>query len=88
METDSSSVLEKSPLPLSPAFSEEEALAATRMVAFDPQDHVDIAEEKIHGHLRPRGVEMKREMTKEDKELAAAGYEHLEEHKAKGKKGD
>ncbi|KAH9948142.1 aminophospholipid-transporting P-type ATPase [Amylocystis lapponica] len=29
---------------------------------------------------------MKREMTKEDKELAAAGYEHLEE-KAKGKKG-
>ncbi|KAH8100263.1 aminophospholipid-transporting P-type ATPase [Cristinia sonorae] len=29
---------------------------------------------------------MKREMTKEDKELAAAGYEHLEDHKAKGDK--
>ncbi|KZT74065.1 aminophospholipid-transporting P-type ATPase [Daedalea quercina L-15889] len=31
---------------------------------------------------------MKREMTKEDKELAAAGYEHLDEHKTKGKKSD
>ncbi|EPS98398.1 hypothetical protein FOMPIDRAFT_41618 [Fomitopsis schrenkii] len=31
---------------------------------------------------------MKREMTKEDMELAAAGYEHLGEHKGKGKKGD
>ncbi|KAI0818674.1 aminophospholipid-transporting P-type ATPase [Irpex lacteus] len=31
---------------------------------------------------------MKREMTKEDKELAAAGYEHLEERKAKAKPGD
>lgn len=31
---------------------------------------------------------MKREMTKEDKELAAAGYEHLDEQKTKNKKGD
>ena len=89
MDTDSSSVVEKSPVPLGPVFSEEEALAATRTVAFDQQEHVEISEEKVHhGHLRPRGVEMMRELTKEDKELAAAGYEHLEEHKAKGKKGD
>ena len=89
MDTDSTSAVEKSPVLLSPTFSEDEALAATRTVAFDHQDNVDINEEKIHhGHLRPRGVEMKREMTKEDKELAAAGYEHLEEHKTKGKKGE
>ncbi|CCM04510.1 uncharacterized protein FIBRA_06691 [Fibroporia radiculosa] len=61
----------------------DEEVAGTRAVVF-PDDHVDIREEKIqHGHARPRGVEMKREMTKEDKELAAAGYEHLEEHKIK-----
>ena len=86
---DSTSVVEKSPMPHGPVFSDEEALAATRTVAFDPLGQGEINEEKIHhGHLRPRGVEMKREMTKEDKELAAAGYEHLEEHKAKGKKGE
>ncbi|KAI0956666.1 hypothetical protein AcW1_005290 [Taiwanofungus camphoratus] len=67
--------------------AEDEALT-TRAVAF-PDDHVDIHEEKLqHGHLRPRGVEMKRELTKEDKELAAAGYGHLEEQKTRGKKGD
>lgn len=90
MDVDHSPVIEKSPLPQSPTFTEDEALAATRTVAFDgPLDQGDIYEEKIHhGHIRPRGVEMKREMTKEDKELAAAGYEHLEEHKAKGKKGE
>lgn len=91
MDVDHSPVVEKSPLPQSPAFSEDEALAATRTVAFDgPLEQGDIYEEKIHHghHIRPRGVEMKREMTKEDKELAAAGYEHLEEHKTKGKKGE
>ncbi|KAI0730164.1 aminophospholipid-transporting P-type ATPase [Fomitopsis betulina] len=31
---------------------------------------------------------MKRELTKEDIELAAAGYEHLSEHKGKGKNGN
>ena len=87
MDADHSSTVEKSPIPQSPAFSEDEALAATRTVAFDQHDNADISEEKIyHGHLRPRGVEMKREMTKEDKELANAGYEHLEEEK-KGKDG-
>lgn len=89
MDVDQSSIVEKSPIPLSPALSEDEVLAATRTVAFDHHDNGDISEEKIHhGHLRPRGVEMKREITKEDKELAAAGYEHLEEHKGKSKKGE
>ncbi|KAG6836592.1 hypothetical protein H0H93_006335 [Arthromyces matolae] len=31
--------------------------------------------------LRPQGVEMNRSMTKEDKELSAAGYQHLETEK-------
>ena len=91
MDADTSSHVEKSPLPSSPAFSEEEALAATRTVAFDgPLHQGDINEEKIHhGHLRPRGVEMKREMTKEDKELADAGYEHLNQQKTQpAKAGD
>ncbi|OBZ75130.1 Potassium-transporting ATPase alpha chain 2 [Grifola frondosa] len=36
-------------------------------------------------HVPPaKGVEMKREMTKEDKELAAAGYEHLDNVQRKG----
>jgi len=42
-----------------------------RAVAF-PEDS-RIREEKI----RPKGVEMKRTMTQEEKDLAAAGYEHL-----------
>jgi hypothetical protein len=37
---------------------------------------------------RPRGVELKREMTQEDKELANAGYEHLDEAKAKEKESE
>lgn len=62
--------------------------AGTRVVAFNPQEHGEIHEEKVHyGHPRSRGVEMKREMTKEDMELAAAGYEHLEELKTKAKTG-
>ena len=68
-----------------PVLPADEEVTGTRVVAF-PDDHGDIREEKIQ-HLRPRGVEMKREMTKEDIELAAAGYEHLDEHKGKGKKG-
>jgi len=34
---------------------------------------------------KPRGVEMRREITKEDKELAAAGYDHLQSEKNKPK---
>lgn len=69
-----------------PALPTDEGVTATRAVAF-PDDHGDIREEKLQ-HLRPRGVEMKRELTKEDIELAAAGYEHLSEHKGKGKNGN
>ena len=53
------------------------AIVATRAVAFGPEHATeDVAEKAPHG-LRPKGVEMKRELTKEDKELANAGYEHL-----------
>jgi sodium/potassium-transporting ATPase subunit alpha len=54
---------------------------ATRAVAF-PDDNA-VNEDKRVGGLRPKGPEMKRELTQEDRELAAAGYEHLEEQKAK-----
>lgn len=47
-----------------------------RTVAFP--DDAEVIDEKPTGGLRPKGVEMRREMTKEDKELANAGYEHLE----------
>ena len=47
----------------------------TRVVAF-PKDN-QIREEKVAVGLRPRGVEMKRTLTQEEKALAAAGYEHL-----------
>jgi sodium/potassium-transporting ATPase subunit alpha len=47
---------------------------STRVVAF-PEDN-QIREEKAVG-LRPKGVEMKRTLTQEEKDLAAAGYEHL-----------
>ena len=47
----------------------------TRVVAF-PEDN-QIREEKIAIGLRPKGTEMKRTLTQEDKDLAAAGYEHL-----------
>lgn len=65
-----------------PTALEEETLA-TRAVAF-PDDN-DVHEDRRIGGIRPKGAEMKREMTQEDRELAAAGYEHLEEKKAKDK---
>jgi sodium/potassium-transporting ATPase subunit alpha len=65
MERDNPSL----PDPISPV---EEG---TRVVAF-PEDN-QIREEKVAVGLRPRGVEMKRILTQEDKDLAAAGYEHL-----------
>ncbi|KAI0696556.1 aminophospholipid-transporting P-type ATPase [Cerioporus squamosus] len=63
---------------------DEEAIVAARAVAFD-NDGADIQEKAPHG-MRPKGVEMKREMTKEDKELADAGYEHLKHQKPGGQK--
>jgi len=47
---------------------------STRVVAF-PGDN-QIREEKVVV-LRPKGAEMKRTLTQEEKDLAAAGYEHL-----------
>ena len=46
----------------------------TRVVAF-PEDN-QIREEKVIG-LRPKGAEMNRTLTQEEKDLSAAGYEHL-----------
>lgn len=64
-----------------------------RAIAFPPDEVIHEEHEKHgHGHdfrsgaVRPKGVEMKRELTQEDKALAAAGYEQLEEQKAKEKK--
>ena len=51
----------------------DEEAQTTRAVVF-PDEDGEIHEEKLHHHLRPKGVEMKREMTKEDKELAAANF--------------
>jgi sodium/potassium-transporting ATPase subunit alpha len=53
-----------------------------RAVVF-PDEREEILEEKLAGGSRPKGVDLKREMTREEKELAAAGYEHIEEGKAK-----
>lgn len=50
---------------------EDQGDVANRAVAF-PDDN--IREEKI----RPKGVEMKRTITQDEKDLAAAGYEHLD----------
>ncbi|KAJ7184453.1 aminophospholipid-transporting P-type ATPase [Mycena filopes] len=52
----------------------EEENVATRAVAFH-------AEHDIEEKPRPKGVELKHTLTQDDKELAAAGYGHLEEKK-------
>lgn len=84
MSTDADT--EKGPQPPveAPTSNDEENLAI-RAVAF-PDDN-EVHEDKRVGGLRPKGPEMKREMTQEDRELAAAGYEHLEENKAKKGEG-
>lgn len=49
--------------------------AGSRAVVFP---EAEIREEKIAAAaLRPKGVEMKRTLTQEEKDLAAAGYDHL-----------
>ncbi|KAF7323324.1 Cation-ATPase-N domain-containing protein [Mycena chlorophos] len=67
--------MDKAPSPemASPAPNEED-IVATRAVAF----HDD---QEIEEKTRPKGVELKHTMTQEDKELAAAGYDHLEQKK-------
>ncbi|KAF9009504.1 aminophospholipid-transporting P-type ATPase [Cyathus striatus] len=57
----------------------EDDIHGIRTVAF-PEDEI-IREEKHVVGTRPKGVEMKRTITQEDKELAAAGYQHLDEKK-------
>ncbi|KAG5636133.1 hypothetical protein H0H81_009015 [Sphagnurus paluster] len=53
---------------------------ASRAVAFPNNVH---ANEEKPNLLRPKGIEMHRTITQEDRELAAAGYEHLETEKNK-----
>lgn len=48
---------------------------AARAIAFPEEDG---QEEKPTGGLRSKGVEMKRTLTQEERDLAAAGYDHLE----------
>ncbi|KAJ7684458.1 aminophospholipid-transporting P-type ATPase [Mycena polygramma] len=55
----------------------EEENVGARAVAFEPEHEI---EEKP----RPKGVELKHTLTQDDKELAAAGYDHLEEKKKAG----
>ncbi|KAF8162822.1 aminophospholipid-transporting P-type ATPase [Crassisporium funariophilum] len=57
-----------------------------RAVIF-PEDSI-VREEKVASGIRPKGVEMKRSITQEDKELAAAGYEHLQVTKDQKGEGD
>src|ERR1700742_4734954 len=55
-------------------------ITVVRAVAFpDADNHAHDHEEKA-----PRGVEMRQHMTLEEIQLAAAGYEHLEQEKSKG----
>lgn len=53
-----------------------------RSVAFPPAEVDHGTEDKLTGGLNHhRDVEMRRELTVEDRELAQAGYDHLEEKK-------
>jgi sodium/potassium-transporting ATPase subunit alpha len=54
----------------------------SRAVAFPEEPPIH---EKVSGGPRIKGPDMKRELTKDEKDLAAAGYDHLEE--AKSEKG-
>lgn len=64
------------PFPGDPIAQHDDENPAVRAVAFP--DEIGAREEKLIGLNRPRGVEMKRSITQEDRELAAAGYEHLD----------
>lgn len=64
---------------------DDENTAAIRAVAF--HDENDIHEDKPTGAMRPKGVEMKRTLTVEDKELSAAGYDHLDQPPKHGPQG-
>jgi len=62
---------DKIPTTMAPQAADEQVDVVNRAVAF-PDDN--IREEKI----RPKGVELKRNLTQEEKDLSAAGYEHLD----------
>ncbi|KAF5367657.1 hypothetical protein D9757_010968 [Collybiopsis confluens] len=53
-----------------------------RVVNF-PDEEIALEEKPYAGGVHPKGVEMKKTLTQEEKDLAAAGYEHLEEQKAR-----
>ncbi|KAJ7063657.1 aminophospholipid-transporting P-type ATPase [Mycena amicta] len=60
--------------PTATSLPNEDDNVATRAVAFHDEQEI---EEKI----RPKGVELGHTLTQEDKELAAAGYDHLDKKK-------
>jgi sodium/potassium-transporting ATPase subunit alpha len=64
---------------------EEQVVSPPRAVIFGDEEELI---EKPTGGMRPKGVEMKRELTQEARELAAAGYEHLEEKAKRGAQKD
>jgi sodium/potassium-transporting ATPase subunit alpha len=76
MTTGSDNVSDSEKLPLPEVHDD-----VIRAVAFP--DDAQVYEDKPVGAMRPKGVDMKRELTVEDRELAAAGYEHLQDQKAK-----
>jgi sodium/potassium-transporting ATPase subunit alpha len=65
-----------------PHANDDEALAQRAVIFPDNEVH-----EERRG-ARPKGVEMKRELTVEDKALAAAGYQHLDEKRKKAEEFD
>ncbi|KAJ3878893.1 aminophospholipid-transporting P-type ATPase [Lentinula edodes] len=78
-EVDSGSKVETSVVSLSPDGQSEGN--PPRAIAF-PDEATPFEEKLPAGGIRPKGVEMNRTLTKEEKELADAGYGRLEEQKA------
>jgi sodium/potassium-transporting ATPase subunit alpha len=74
----------------------EEENVATRAVAFHPEHEIEekprpkgrrgtiFWEASFEHRLRNKGVELKHTLTQDEKELAAAGYGHLDEKKKAG----
>lgn len=60
---------------------EKEAVPSPRPRGVDMERALTIEETASPRHRPGHGVEMKREMTQEDKDLAAAGYDHLNKPK-------
>lgn len=58
---------------------DDDAIIAQRAIAFPESEK--IREERYIGQSRPKGPEMKRTLTQEERDLADAGYEHLDASK-------